>query len=156
MFDTQAEPAAEFYCSLLPNSTIDSVSRYTGPSAQMAGMPEGTAMVVLFRLDGQQLMGLNGGPSNPLNQSISLVLTCDTQAELDHYWNRLLDGGRALQCGWLVDRYGLSWQVVPKGLMELVSGSDPVVAARVLQQVWQMVKLDIATLEAAAGGKLIS
>ncbi len=155
MFHTHAEQAAQYYCSLIPNSSIESVSRYTGESSQMAGMPEGTAMVVMFRLDGQLIMGLNGGPSNPMNQAVSLVLTCGTQTELDHYWQALLaDGGRPLQCGWLVDRFGLSWQIVPEGLMELVSGGDSAVAQRVLQQVWQMTKLDIAALEAAAGGKL--
>ena len=149
-FDGNAEPAAEFYASLIPNSAIASVSRYSDEAAKQMGIAEGSAMVVMFRLDGQLIMGLNGGPKYPLTPAVSLVLNCADQVELDHYWDRLLVGGQPSQCGWLTDRYGLSWQVVPLGLSELLSKAKGEAGQRVMAAMMQMVKLEIAVLEAAA------
>jgi predicted 3-demethylubiquinone-9 3-methyltransferase (glyoxalase superfamily) len=148
-FDTQAEEAAEFYVSLFPNSRITSVARYrpAGPG------PEGSAMTVAFELDGQQLVALNGGPHFTFSEAISMVVNCDDQSEVDRLWAALTaDGGRESQCGWLKDRYGLSWQIVPKRLMELAQDKDPGRATRTMQAMMKMVKLDIAALERAADG----
>jgi predicted 3-demethylubiquinone-9 3-methyltransferase (glyoxalase superfamily) len=151
-FDGNAEPAADFYTSLIPNSAIESVSRYSAEAAKQMGIAEGSAMVVMFRLDGQLIMGLNGGPMYPLTPAVSLVLNCADQVELDHYWDRLLVGGKTSQCGWLTDRYGLSWQVLPRGLSELLSRSKGEAGQRVMAAMMLMVKLDIAALAASAEG----
>ncbi len=145
-FDGQAEEAAAFYTSLFPNSRIDSVSRYTeaGP-----GEP-GTAMVVAFTLNGQAFSAINGGPEFHFTPAISFYVNCETQEEVDRLWERLTDGGRPDQCGWLTDRYGLSWQIVPTALPELLSQPDPVKAQRVMQAMLQMTKLDIAALQRAS------
>ena len=148
-FDTQAEEAATFYAAIFPNSRIGEVTRYSeaGPG------PSGSAMTVNFELDGQALTALNGGPHFRLNEAFSFVIHCQDQAEVDHYWDSLLaDGGKASQCGWLKDRFGLSWQVVPRQLGELMTSSEPGVAGRVAKTMMQMVKLDVAKLEAAARG----
>lgn len=151
-YNYTAEAAAEYYTALIPNSSIELVSRYSAAAAKQMGIAEGTAMVVNFRLDGQLIMALNGGPQFPLTPAVSLVLTCADQAELDRYWERLLDGGKPSQCGWLTDRYGLSWQVLPQGLGQLMSSAKGEAGQRVMAALMQMVKLDIGVLEAAARG----
>jgi len=149
-FDTQAEEAAQFYTSLFENSRITNVSRY-GPDAPM---PEGTAMLVLFTLDGAQFGALNGGPMFKPNEACSLVVNCDTQEEIDRLWTRLTEnGGAPGQCGWLKDRYGFSWQIVASGLLALMFDPDHAAAKRVWTALMPMKKLDIAKLEAAHRGQ---
>ena len=146
-FDTQAEDAAEFYVSVFPNSKITSVSRYGegGPG------PAGSAMTVGFELDGKAFTGLNGGPHFQFTEAVSFVVHCADQAEVDRYWDALLaDGGQASQCGWLKDKYGLSWQIVPDIFLELIADPDKAKAGRAMAAMMQMVKLDIAKLKAAA------
>ena len=147
-FDTQAEEAAAFYTSVFDNSRILNVARYSeaGP-----GEP-GTVMTVEFELNGQRFVGINGGPQFTFDEAISFQITCDSQEELDSYWNRLSDGGQEGPCGWLKDRYGLSWQVVPDGMAELFNDPDPTRAQRAVQAMLGMKKLDIAALRAAADG----
>lgn len=144
-FDHQAEEAAGFYASIFPNSKIGPVSRY----GESGLGPKGSVMVVAFELDGRPFTALNGGPMFKFTEAISLVVNCADQKEVDHYWDRLTDGGAPVQCGWLKDRYGLSWQVVPTILPELMSGSDPVRSQRVVAAMMQMVKLDIGQLKKA-------
>ncbi len=147
-FDKQAEEAAEFYCSVFPDGRIVSTSRYPegGP-----GEP-GAVMVVEWELDGQRFTGINGGPQFTFNEAISLQVLCDTQEEVDHFWERLTDGGEEGPCGWLKDRYGLSWQVVPEGMDELFADPDPGRARRAMEAMFGMRKLDVAALRAAADG----
>jgi len=148
-FDTQAEEAAEFYCSIFPNSKITGVSHYSdaGP------LPAGTAMTVSFVLDGQELTALNGGPHFKLTEAFSLSISCADQDEVDHYWEKLTAaGGEESQCGWLKDRYGLSWQVTPAGMEEIIGGDDPERVQRAMQAMFGMKKLDLAALQAAADG----
>jgi predicted 3-demethylubiquinone-9 3-methyltransferase (glyoxalase superfamily) len=145
-FDDKAEEAAELYVSIFPNSKINGVARYSevGPG------PAGSVMTVDFELDGQQLVALNGGPHFPFTEAISLVVNCETQEEIDHYWDALSAGGKIQQCGWLKDRYGLSWQIVPALLAtEMRKTSDPARMNRVMKVVLESVKLDIAKLKAA-------
>src|SRR5215471_10105703 len=147
-FDDQAEQAAKFYVSVFPNSKILAVVPYSdaGPG------PAGSVMTVDFELDGQEFVALNGGPQFPFTEAISLVVNCETQAEIDRYWEKLSAGGKIQQCGWLKDRYGLSWQVVPTILAtEMRRGGDPQRLNRIMKVVLQSVKLDIAKLKAAAG-----
>jgi predicted 3-demethylubiquinone-9 3-methyltransferase (glyoxalase superfamily) len=134
-----------FYVSLFKNSKVLSVSRYPkgGP------MPAGTLMTVTFQLDGQEFMALNGGPEFKFTEAISLFVTCESQAEVDHFWNHLSEGGEKGRCGWLKDRYGLSWQIVPTALGELMGDPNPRKAQNVMQAMLQMDKLDIAALQAA-------
>jgi len=149
-FDNNAEEAANFYVSVFKNSKILTVSRYgdAGPG------PKGAVMVVNFQLEGQQFTALNGGPVFKFSEAFSFVVSCETQQEIDHYWNKLTaNGGQESQCGWLKDKFGLSWQIVPTALGKLMRG-DPKKANRVMQAVLQMNKLDIATLEEAAEGKV--
>lgn len=148
-FDDQAEPAAHFYVSVFPNSRISAVTRYGEAGFEIHHRPAGSVLTVTFELDGQSFMALNGGPVFKLTEAISLMVSCDTQDEIDHYWNRLGDGGdpMAQQCGWLKDRYGLSWQVVPGMMAQLMTGPA---ANRVMQALLKMKKLDIAALQAAA------
>ncbi len=147
-FDGVAEEAAEFYCSVFPNSRIVTVSRYPEGSP---GEP-GTVMVVEFELDGEPFVAINGGPAFEFSEAISLQVTCEDQAEVDHYWERLTERGEEGQCGWLKDRYGVSWQVTPKGMSELFSDSDPGRASRVMRTMLEMRKLDIGELRRAASG----
>ena len=151
-FDNNAEEAANFYVSIFNNSKITDVSRY----GEAAPLPEGTAMVVEFELLGQEFMALNGGPTRetpgePYPGSIALYVDCPTQAEVDRLWDVLKEGGRIMQCGWLTDKYGFNWNIVPKGLVELVGNDDPEIAARSMKAMMQMVKLDINELRRAAG-----
>ena len=147
-FDGQALEAAEFYVSVFPNSEITRVTHYTeaGPG------PAGSVITVEFRLDGQPFVGINGGPAFTFSEAVSFEIACADQDEVDRYWALLTEGGEESQCGWLKDRYGLSWQVVPSELSELIADDDPERAARVTAAMLSMVKLDLATLRAAANG----
>lgn len=151
-FDGRAEEAARFYVSVFPNSRIAQVLRYGEAGKEQHGQTTGSVMTVSFVLDGQPFTALNGGPVFTFTPAVSFVVDCATQDEVDHYWTKLGAGGdpAAQQCGWLADRYGLSWQIVPKQLIELLSGPDPAIAGRVMEAMMQMKKLDIATLERAA------
>jgi predicted 3-demethylubiquinone-9 3-methyltransferase (glyoxalase superfamily) len=144
-FDGQAEEAANFYVSIFPNSKVSSTSRYgeAGPG------PKGSVMTIAFDLDGLSFTALNGGPMFKFTEAISLVVHCETQAEVDHYWDKLSAGGQQVQCGWLKDKYGLSWQIVPNALMELAQDKDPAKSQRVMAAMMQMKKIDIAGLKAA-------
>lgn len=148
-FDTQALEAAEFYVSIFPNSSIGEITHYIEGSPG----PAGTVQTVNFTLDGQPFTGINGGPQFTFSEAVSLLIDCADQAELDHYWEKLTDGGEPVQCGWLRDRYGLSWQVVPSGWEALMNDPDPDRVARATAAMLGMVKLDIAALEAAADGR---
>ena len=146
-FDTEAEEAAEFYCSIFPNSKITGVSHYSDAGPQ----PAGSVMTVSFVLDGQELTALNGGPYFKLTEAFSLSISCADQDEVDHYWDKVTaDGGEESQCGWLKDRYGLSWQVVPVGMNERINDPDPVRSERAMRAMLGMKKLDLAALQAAA------
>ena len=147
-FDTQGEEAAEFYCSVFPNSKVTNVTHYTeaGPGAP------GSVMTVDFVLDGQEFTAINGGPEFTFTEAVSLAISCEDQEEVDHYWEKLTEGGEEVQCGWLKDRYGLSWQVVPAGMEEIFSDPDPTRAQRAMQAMFGMKKLDVAALRAAADG----
>lgn len=145
-FDAQAEEAMHFYTSVFRHSSIGTVSR----SGDAGPGPKGAVMTASFTLDGQDFIALNGGPQFRFNQAVSFVVNCDTQGEIDYYWNKLSAGGHGDRCGWLTDKFGLSWQVVPKQLSRLLSQSDAAAAGRVVAALMQMGKLDIAALEAAA------
>jgi predicted 3-demethylubiquinone-9 3-methyltransferase (glyoxalase superfamily) len=145
-FDGQAEQAAEFYCSVFPNSRVVTVARYTdaGPG------PAGSVMTVEFELDGDRFVGINGGPEFTFSEAVSFQITCADQEEIDRYWAALTDGGEEGPCGWLKDRFGLSWQVVPTGMDELFSDPDSGRARRAMEAMFGMKKLDLAALRAAA------
>ncbi|ACV81488.1 VOC family protein [Nakamurella multipartita] len=145
-FDGQAEPAARLYTEVFPNSTIDGITHY-GPDTPGT---EGAVLTVEFTLDGTRYIGLNGGPQFTFSEAISFQIMCADQAEVDHYWYRLSEGGYQDQCGWLKDRFGLSWQVVPTRLTELLQDPDPARANRAMQAMLTMRRIDIAALEAAA------
>jgi predicted 3-demethylubiquinone-9 3-methyltransferase (glyoxalase superfamily) len=147
-FDTQAEEAATFYTGIFKNSELGRVHRTTeaGPG------PEGAVLLVEFELNGQKFSGLNGGPQHTFNEAVSIVVTCADQAEVDYYWSRLAEGGEEVACGWLKDRYGLCWQIVPAVFFEMISDPDAAKAARVTQAMFGMTKFDIAALEQAYGG----
>lgn len=153
-FDDQAEQAAAFYTAIFPKSRISAISRYGEAGREVHGRPPGSAMVVSFELDGQAFTALNGGPAFRFTEAISLQVHCDTQDEVDHYWDRLSAGGdeRAQQCGWLKDRYGLSWQVVPAVLPKYMTDPEPRRSGRVMQALLAMKKLDIAQLQRAYEG----
>ena len=149
-FDGVAEEAAQFYVSLFPNSRIDSVDRAPGDTPSG---PEGSVLTVGFTLAGRSYIGLNGGPDFTFNEAISLSIDCDDQAEVDRYWNALIaDGGEASVCGWLKDRFGLSWQVVPRRLPEMLKSSDRDAAGRALAAMLKMTKIEVDELERAYGG----
>jgi predicted 3-demethylubiquinone-9 3-methyltransferase (glyoxalase superfamily) len=147
-FDNQAEDAANFYTSIFKNSKILSTTRYgdAGPG------PKGSLMTATISLDGQELMLLNGGPSFTFTQGFSLFVHCETQAEVDDYWSKLTAGGKEVACGWVTDKYGVSWQIIPTVLMKLIGDRDAKKAGRVMQAMMKMVKIDIAGLQAAAEG----
>ncbi len=145
-FHGDADEAVDHYVSIFPNSRRISDSAY-GPHMPL---PEGTTLTVVFELDGKPFIALNGEPDFPFTPAVSFVIGCETQEEVDYYWERLLEDGQASRCGWLTDRYGLSWQVVPNRLGELASDPDPDRANRVLEAMMKMVKIDLAELEAAA------
>jgi predicted 3-demethylubiquinone-9 3-methyltransferase (glyoxalase superfamily) len=147
-FDTQAEEAASFYTSVFRNSRIVNVTHYTEAGPREAGM----VMTVEFELDGQRFVGINGGPDFTFDEAVSFQINCDDQDDVDYYWERLTEGGSEGPCGWLKDKYGLSWQVVPAGMEELFADPDPKKAERAMQAMLGMRKLDIAALRAAAEG----
>lgn len=155
-FDNQAEEAVNFYTSIFKNSKIVTVTRYTKEVSEVAGRPEGSVMTVAFELDGQAFVALNGGPQFKFTEAVSFVVNCDSQEEVDYFWEKLSAGGdeAAQQCGWLKDKYGLSWQIVPRVLDELLSDPDPERSRRALKAMLQMRKLDTTALRrAAAEGK---
>ena len=147
-FDTEAEEAAGFYTSVFKNSRIVNVTRYTDAGPRPAGM----VMTVEFELDGQRFVGINGGPQFTFDEAVSFQVDCESQEEVDYYWDRLSEGGKEGPCGWLKDRYGLSWQVAPTGMEELFADPDPERARRAMQAMLGMGKLDIAALRSAADG----
>lgn len=148
-YDTQAEEAVKFYLTLFPDAKIISEARYDKAGAEVSGRPEGSLMTVEFELAGQRFIALNGGPIFTFTEAVSFMVNCDTQEEIDRLWNALTaDGGQESQCGWLKDRWGLSWQITPTVLGKLMS--DPTKAPKVMPAMLQMKKLDIAALEAAA------
>ena len=153
-FDNQAEEAARYYTGIFKNSKIGTISRYTEAGREVHGRPPGTVMVVAFELDGQPFTALNGGPLFKFNEAISFQIMCRTQEEVDHYWNKLTASGdeKAQQCGWLKDKYGVSWQVVPTVLVEMMSDPDKEKSGRAMEAMLQMKKLDIDTLKRAHAG----
>jgi predicted 3-demethylubiquinone-9 3-methyltransferase (glyoxalase superfamily) len=150
-FDFQAEEAARFYCDVFSNSRILRISRYGDAGHEIHGRPSGSVMTAMFELDGQTFTALNGGPVFRFNEVISLQVNCDTQEELDHYWNRLSAGGdeSAQLCGWLKDKYGVSWQIIPAALADMMADSDPRKTERVMTALLKMKRLDISTLQRA-------
>jgi len=157
-FDNQAEEAAKFYTSIFRKSKINKTSHYTEAGRETHGQKPGSVMAVEFELDGQTFTALNGGPVFKFNEAVSLMISCDTQDEIDYYWEKLTAGGdpNAQQCGWLKDKYGVSWQVVPRILADLVATADEEQAGRVMEALMPMKKLDIAELESAAAGHATS
>lgn len=153
-FDSEAEEAANFYVSVFPSSRITRIARYGREGFEIHGKPAGSVMTVEFVLDGKPFLALNGGPVYRFTEAISLKVDCASQGELDYYWSRLSDGGdpKAQVCGWLKDRYGVSWQIVPAILATLMGDGDPARSERVMKAVLGMKKLDIAALERAAKG----
>jgi predicted 3-demethylubiquinone-9 3-methyltransferase (glyoxalase superfamily) len=151
-FDHQAEDAAKLYVSLFPNSKIHKIARYPGDGPE--GVEEGKVMIVEFELDGQKVIAMNAGPTFKLDEAFSFVIDCDGQAEVDHYWNALTaDGGQESQCGWLKDRFGLSWQVTPRQLIEATTSPDRAAAGRAFQAMMTMKKIDVAAIEKAFKGE---
>ena len=148
-FDLEAKEAAEFYCSVFPNSKVTNVTHY----GEAGPRPAGTILTVDFVLDGQGFTAINGGPEFTFDEAVSLLISCKDQDEVDYYWDKLTEGGQESQCGWLKDKYGLSWQVAPAGLEELFSDSDPDRANRAMRAMLGMKKFDIAALRAAADGR---
>lgn len=148
-FDTQAEEAVKFYASVFKNAKILKTVLYGDEGPR----PKGTVMVIDFELDGQKFTALNGGPEFKFNESISLVVNCKTQEEIDYFWEKLSQGGQKIECGWLKDKYGLAWQIVPEALEDLLSEEDPEKTNRVMKEVMKMKKLDLKKLQQAAANK---
>ncbi|MGH7344797.1 MAG: VOC family protein [Candidatus Rokuibacteriota bacterium] len=148
-FDNQAEEAANFYVSIFKQSRVGAILRYDDEASKAAGRPKGSVMTVEFELDGQEFTALNGGPLFKFTEAISLVVNCENQKEVDHFWEKLSAGGEEVQCGWLKDRFGVSWQVVPTVLIELLQDKDPERARRVMSAMLEMKKLDIDGLQKA-------
>ena len=152
-FDNQAEEAAKFYTSVFKNSKVGKITRYGEAAEKAAGRPAGSVMTVEFELEGQKFTALNGGPVFKFNESISFVVNCETQEEVDYLWEKLTaDGGKDVECGWLRDKYGLSWQIVPTVLIEMLQDKDHEKAERVMKAMLQMQKIDIKTLKEAYAG----
>jgi len=145
-FDTEGEDAAKLYTSVIPNSKITGISRYGSAGPR----PQGTVMTVEFELDGQKFVALNGGPNFTLNEAVSFQVSCESQVEVDTYWIKLSEGGEEGPCGWLKDRFGLSWQIIPKRLPELLGDPDREKSQRVMAAMLEMKKIDVAALERAA------
>jgi len=150
-FDTQAEEAVNFYVSIFKNSRIGSIAHYEEEAAKASGRPKGSVMTVAFELDGQEFIALNGGPLFKFTEAISLVVNCETQEEVDHFWKRLTAGGQEVQCGWLKDRFGVSWQIVPTVLGEMLQDKDPGKSRRVMAAMLKMKKINIDALKKAHG-----
>jgi predicted 3-demethylubiquinone-9 3-methyltransferase (glyoxalase superfamily) len=151
-FDTGAEAAARFYCSVFKDSRLGNISRYVNEGQDVHGKEAGSVMTVEFEIAGQKFVGLNGGPQFKFTEAISFQVHCDDQDEVDYFWERLTEGGKEVACGWLKDKYGLSWQIVPKALFEMLSG-DRASAQRVTKAFLQMKKFDIAALRRAFEGE---
>lgn len=154
-FDDEAEEAVERYTSVFPNSRVVRVSRYGPEGHDLHGHPVGSVMTIDFELDGHPLTALNGGPHFTFNEAVSLQVLCDTQAEVDHYWERLGEGGEptARQCGWLKDRFGVSWQVIPRASLDLVRDPESPASQRAMRALLRMEKLDLAALQRAYDGE---
>jgi len=150
-FDTQAEDAAKFYTSIFKNSRIGKISRYGKEGYEIHQRPEGSVMVVQFYIEGQEFTALNGGPHFKFNEAVSFIVNCNTQEEVDSYWEKLSEGGdeKAQMCGWLKDKFGLSWQVVPTILSEMLNDPDPKKSQPVMKEMLKMKKIDIPTLQRA-------
>src|SRR5712664_2598005 len=155
-FDDKAEEAAKFYVSIFRNSKIGSITRYGEAGAKASGRPKGTVMTVTFQLDGQEFVALNGGPQFKFTEAISLVVNCETQQEIDELWEKLSEGGAKNQSGWLKDKYGLSWQIVPTVMGKLMQDKDAEKANRVMKAMLQMHKIDIKLLEQAYNRKTVA
>jgi predicted 3-demethylubiquinone-9 3-methyltransferase (glyoxalase superfamily) len=149
-FDTEAEDAAKLYTTIFANSRIKQISRYTEAGREVHGKAPGSVMIVEFELDGQTFTALNGGPQFKFNEAVSFQVMCDSQEEIDHLWTRLADGGRESQCGWLKDRFGLSWQIVPSILPQLMKEIDGARSERIMSAVMKMRKFDLEALQRAA------
>jgi predicted 3-demethylubiquinone-9 3-methyltransferase (glyoxalase superfamily) len=147
-FDSNAEEAVNFYASVFKDAKILETARYgeAGPGVK------GSVMTMKFRLNGLEFVALNAGPNNPFTHAISFVVNCENQAEVDYYWDKLLEGGKPVQCGWLVDKFGLSWQITPTILIKLIQDPDPAKSKRAMEAMMKMVKIDIPTLEEAVKG----
>jgi predicted 3-demethylubiquinone-9 3-methyltransferase (glyoxalase superfamily) len=148
-FDDQAEEAVKFYASIFKNSKIKSITRYSEDAAKVSGRPKGSVLTVAFRLAGQEFLALNGGPIFKFTEAVSFIVNCQTQAEVDRLWEKLSEGGEKGQCGWLKDKYGLSWQIVPTMLSKMLQDKDARKSERVMSALLQMKKLDIKRLEQA-------
>lgn len=153
-FDGQAEEAANYYVSIFKNSSLGRISRYGKEGIEIHKKPEGSVLTIEFQLEGQSFMALNGGPEFTFNEAISFVIDCNTQEEIDYYWNKLIQGGdeKAQICGWLKDKFGVSWQVVPIQLNEMLVDPDPQKSARVMSEIFKMKKLDLSILQKAYEG----
>lgn len=149
-FNDNAEPAVKFYTSLFKRSKILNIARYGEAAANASGRPPGSVMTIEFEIEGQRFVALNGGPYFKFTEAVSFVINCKTQAEINKYWATLSAGGKAGQCGWLKDKFGLSWQIVPANLPKLLNNRDPAATQRVMQAILKMRKLDIQTLKNAA------
>lgn len=147
-FEGNAAEAVEFYTSVFKNSRKGKTSHY----GEGAPLPKGTVLTQSFELDGQEFLALNGGPEFKFTEAVSFMVNCNSQEEIDYFWEKLSDGGATIECGWLKDKFGLAWQIVPANISELINDEDPDRSTRVLQAVWKMKKLDIATLERAYEG----
>ena len=157
-YDTQAEEAVNYYVNVFTaagrtNCKVGAVARYADEASAVSGMPKGTVMTVAFQLDGQDFLALNGGPVFKFTEAISLMANCETQKEIDFLWDKLTDGGQESQCGWLKDKFGLSWQIVPEALQKLMGNHDPGRSKRVMAALLQMQKIDIEKLQKAADQK---
>jgi len=149
-FNDNAEEAVKFYKSIFKKSKIGKIARYNKAGEKAAGRPAGSVMTIEFEIEGQKFIALNGGPIFKFTEAVSFVVNCKTQAEVDYYWKKLSAGGKEVQCGWLKDKFGMSWQIVPTILGELMSSKDAAKSQRVMEAMLKMVKLDIKKLKAAA------
>ena len=152
-FDSQAEEAANFYVSIFKQSGIGGITRNDDEASKAAGRPKGSVMTVEFELDGQKFIALNGGPHFKFTEAISLFVSCENQKEVDYFWEKLSAGGQEVECGWLKDRFGLSWQVVPAGLLEMLQDKDPEKSKRTMAAMLKMKKLDVDALKKAYEGR---
>ena len=153
-FDGKAEDAARFYTSIFKDSKIKEIAHYGTAASGAAGMPKGSVMTVIFEINGQEFMGLNGGPNFKFTEAVSFVVRCKSQEEIDEYWSKLMQGGEPGVCGWLKDKYGLSWQIAPASMDKWLDDKDPERSDRVMAALVQMKKLDMKALEDAYDGKV--
>ncbi len=152
-FNDNAQEAVKFYASIFKDSKIGRIARYGEEAAEKTGRPKGSVMTVEFELEGQRFVGLNGGPMFKFTEAVSFVVNCETQEEVDYFWEKLSEGGEKSRCGWLTDRFGLSWQVVPTVLIDMLHDKDPEKSQRVMEAVLQMDKIDISKLKRATEGQ---